>query len=237
MSKMTIVSSGSKGNCIVIESNGEKLIVDLGVDENSILKSLNYKINDCVAALCSHSHQDHSKSLDKFIKLGIPCYGNDDVCDKHVGCNKLPRLLKVGGFKIQTFELAHNVPNNAFIIDTSDGIRILYCTDTREIPFKVKNVNYAIIECNYDFEDLVDNMASRETHDSQFDNHHNIDDCIDYLKTIYSEKLRGVILWHLSRGNINWQNALKKVKQKLFFDDVYLPFDDKVISLQKDVFL
>ena len=89
-------------------------------------------------AATDECHQDHVKSLDYFINLGIPCYGNKDVCSMHKGCIELPNVLKVDGFKVQTFELVHNVPNNAFIIDTSDGIRILYCTDTQYIPKIVK---------------------------------------------------------------------------------------------------
>lgn len=48
------VGTGSKGNCLVIESNGKKLLVDLGVDYKRILKSVNYKIRDLAACICSH---------------------------------------------------------------------------------------------------------------------------------------------------------------------------------------
>lgn len=54
MGRLIINGSGSSGNNLIIESNGNKLIVDLGVDYKRILKSVNYKINDWAAAICSH---------------------------------------------------------------------------------------------------------------------------------------------------------------------------------------
>ena len=49
-----IVSSGSSGNNLIIESNDKKLMVDLGVNHKEILRATNYKIGDWSAAVCSH---------------------------------------------------------------------------------------------------------------------------------------------------------------------------------------
>lgn len=54
-SKIIVNNSGSIGNNIVIvNSKGNKLLVDLGVEYNKILQSCNFKISDWSAALCSH---------------------------------------------------------------------------------------------------------------------------------------------------------------------------------------
>ena len=54
MNKILINGSGSSGNNLIIDSNGKKLLIDLGLDRKDILKSVNYKIEDWVAAICSH---------------------------------------------------------------------------------------------------------------------------------------------------------------------------------------
>ena len=54
MNRILINGSGSSGNNIIIESNGKKLLVDLGISAKKILKSVNYKIDDWSAAICSH---------------------------------------------------------------------------------------------------------------------------------------------------------------------------------------
>ena len=182
MQKIKILSSGSIGNCLAIyDSRGRYIVVDVGLPYKKILKGLCYDLSNCVSILCSHDHiADHTKSLDYFIKMGVPCYGNQDVCDNHKGCNVLPKVLKVDGFTIQNFELVHNIPNNAFVIDTDDGVRILYCTDTEYIPYKVKNVHYAIIECNYDFDYMIDNLMEDKYSMSHHENHHSLDN-VKYL--------------------------------------------------------
>lgn len=53
-SRIMVNGSGSSGNNLIIESNGKRLLVDLGIDHKQILKFVNYKIGDWSAAVCSH---------------------------------------------------------------------------------------------------------------------------------------------------------------------------------------
>ena len=187
-------------------------------------------------AATDERHQDHVKSLDYFINLGIPCYGNKDVCDAHNGCIELPNVLKVDGFKVQNFELVHDVPNNAFIIDTDDGIRILYCTDTKRIPKKVKGVRYAVIECNNDQESIIDNAMCDVFTKSRPENHQSIDECIRYLKAINNVNLQCIILWHMSMTNIDENKAIAMVKRELGFDNVIAANKGDIVELVKEEF-
>lgn len=238
MAKLKVLSSGSSGNCLAIyDSRGKYVLIDVGLPHKKILSQLNYSLKDCVAIFCSHDHtSDHTKSLDYFIKLGIPCYGNQDICDHHKGCNLLPKLLKVDGFKVQNFELVHNVPNNAFIIDTIDGIRIFYCTDTEYIPKRVKGVHYAIIECNHDYDCMIDNAVEDIFSMSHHENHQSLNNCVEYLKEIYSPNLQAVILWHLSDTNINAEKAKQRVKDELGFDNVFIADSGVEVELIKEDF-
>lgn len=234
--RILINGSGSSGNNIIIESNGHKLLVDLGIDYKTIMSSLCYDITNVSAALASHNHIDHVRCLDKFIHMGIPCYGNKDVCDAHNGCIELPKVLKVDGFKIQTFELVHNAPTNAFIIDTDDGIRILYCTDTKRIPKKVKGVHYAVIECNNDQNAIIDNAMEDVFTKSRPENHQSLDECIRYLKAINNVNLQCIILWHMSMTNIDENKAIDMVKRELGFDNVIAANKGDIVELVKEEF-
>lgn len=145
-------------------------------------------------------------------------------------------MLKVDGFKIQNFELIHNVPNNAFIIDTIDGIRILYCTDTEYIPKRVKGVHYAIVECNHDSDYMIDKAMEDIYSMSHYENHQSIDRCLEYLKAIYSINLQGIILWHMSSSNIDSNKAKKKVQEELGFSNVYVARKGIEVELLKEEF-
>lgn len=234
--RILVNGSGSSGNNIVIESNGHKLLVDLGVDYKTIMSSLCYDITNVSAALASHNHIDHVRCLDKFIHMGIPCYGNKDVCDAHNGCIELPKVLNVDGFKVQTFELVHNALTNAFVIDTDDGIRILYCTDTKRIPKKVKGVHYAAIECNYDQNTIIDNEMEDVFTKSKPENHQSLDECIRYLKAINNVNLQCIILWHMSMTNIDENKAIAMVKRELGFDNVIAANKGDIVELVKEEF-
>ena len=52
--RIIINGSGSSGNNLIIDSNGKKLLIDLGIDYKQIFSSTNYKIDDWAAAICSH---------------------------------------------------------------------------------------------------------------------------------------------------------------------------------------
>lgn len=187
-------------------------------------------------AATDERHQDHVKSLDYFINLGIPCYGNKDVCSIHKGCIELPKVLKVDGFKVQTFELVHDVPNNAFVIDTDDGIRILYCTDTKRIPKKVKGVHYAAIECNYDQNTIIDNAMEDLFTKSKPENHQSLCECVKYLKAIDKVNLQCIVLWHMSMTNIDENKAVDTIKREVGFDNVVVADRGMEIEIQKSEF-
>ena len=187
-------------------------------------------------AATDERHIDHVKSLDYFINLGIPCYGNKDVCSIHKGCIELPKVLKVDGFKVQTFELVHDVPNDAFIIDTDDGIRILYCTDTKRIPKKVKGVHYVAIECNNDQDTIIDNAMCDVFTKSKPENHQSLCECARYLKSIDKSNLQCIILWHMSMTNIDEKKAVDTIKREVGFDNVVVANSGMEIEIQKSEF-
>lgn len=187
-------------------------------------------------AATDERHQDHVKSLDYFINFGIPCYGNKDVCSIHKGCIELPKVLKVDGFKVQTFELVHDVPNKAFVIDTDDGIRILYCTDTKRIPKKVNGVHYAIIECNNDQNTILDNEMEDVFTKSKPENHQSLDECVRYLKAIDKVNLQCIVLWHMSMTNIDEKKAIDTIKREVGFDNVVVADRGLEIEIQKSEF-
>lgn len=238
--RLKILSSGSHGNCALIyDSRGKCVMLDMGLPWQEILHGLNYDLASVSLALASHNHHaDHTKSIVHCINSGIPTFANQDICDHYKGCNLIEngKALLVDGWKVQTFDLIHNAPNNAFVIDTIDGVRVLYCTDTQYIPKRVKGVNVAIIEANFDEEVLIENMCENIEIRSQFENHHSLDKCIEYLRSIYSKNLMSVILWHPSSTNLDKKKAVERVKYELGFDNVYMAESGLEVELSNSEF-
>ena len=55
--KLTCISTGSIGNAYILESNGEKLLIELGVKWKDIMKGLNFNLENVRACLVSHAHR------------------------------------------------------------------------------------------------------------------------------------------------------------------------------------
>lgn len=52
--RLKVLGSSSEGNCYILDSNSEKLIIELGVSWSKVLKGLNYKIEDVAGCIVSH---------------------------------------------------------------------------------------------------------------------------------------------------------------------------------------
>ena len=74
MSVLKVLSSGSKGNCYLLITPNETLIIEAGIRYKDILKGLDFKLDKVVGCLVSHEHKDHSKSIEYLIKNGIDIF-------------------------------------------------------------------------------------------------------------------------------------------------------------------
>src|ERR1700729_1126292 len=78
MIRMTVLSSGSKGNCTVVSSSRPRVLVDAGLSCRELLKRMALAGEDpssLDAILITHEHQDHIAGLGVLARrLGIPVY-------------------------------------------------------------------------------------------------------------------------------------------------------------------
>lgn len=69
-----VLASGSSGNCYLLETEKEILILECGIRYKDILKGLNFDLSKVVGCLVSHEHKDHCKAIDKIMNTGIDVY-------------------------------------------------------------------------------------------------------------------------------------------------------------------
>ena len=118
------------------------------------------------------------------------------------------------------------------MIETSDNQRIVFATDCCEFLYKIKNVNHWLIEANYSEECLIDNLCNNEEMRSRHEYHLEFNDTLDALKMNYCEDLQNIVLLHLSNGNSNSSEFVKKVKKELSFDNVFVAERNLLLPLQ-----
>ena len=217
MAKLKVVGSGSKGNCYIIQTSTSTLILELGVRWKEVLKALNYDISNVAAALASHIHTDHSKSIPDALKYNIPIYSNQSVAGWYEGVKALkPKVnYKIGDFKVMPLEVEHNCLNFAYIIQHDEFGKLMFCTDAVRFPYKVKGINHMLIEANYSNDVVIDNLCNNYDIMSHNENHMEIGETLNAVSNNYSDELNNIVLIHLSQFQSDFNDFSDKIVQQV----------------------
>lgn len=191
------IGSGSKGNAYIVESDGVRYLLECGVKFKDILKGCNGRIPKY--CLLTHEHNDHSKSVHQLVKRGITIVCSNGTA-KAVGLNRSQYVTTIEN--VTTLDAEHDcIEPLMFVIDfPKTGERVLFATDTKGIPYKVKGVSHLLIETNWS-EFTVDEdcdyfYRSEKTHMS-------LEYAKYFIQNMDQSRLCEVRLIHLSNGNSN----------------------------------
>lgn len=221
--KLKCLGSGSSGNCYLLESDSECLVIEAGLPFMEVKKALNFNIKKIVGVISTHVHNDHFKYFNQFKKAGIQstCFGKE--IPEYESEKREYYAVGMGEFRIKPFpnmdkdgKWLHNnsdgseCPCYGFYI-THPGIGIIvYASDTEYIRWRFKNVNHILIEANYSM-DFVDKDKPNYAHVLQ--GHMSIDTARKFLEVNKSPQLRNVILCHLSEENASAEEFTMKTKK------------------------
>jgi len=221
--KLKVISSGSIGNCYVLENEIETLLIECGVSIQEIKESLNFNYKKVVACLCSHVHGDHAKSINEVMKLGIETYALDDVFKKTGYSvispfqNKIEhgKVFNVGNFKVMPFSVRHDVPCVGFLIDHPETGRFIFLTDTNFCDYTFPDLNNIIIEANF-CHDIIKRKYSYDNgkeflKNRIFKSHFSLRDCKEMLLANDLRKVQNIVLIHLSDSNSDEKRFQKEV--------------------------
>ena len=200
--KLYCVGTGSKGNCYLLESDGQVLLLDAGVPIKDIKKALNFDISRVVGCVVTHNHTDHSKSIKDLRLMGIPVFA------PYIGEQKKHSVQYIG-FRITSFEVPHDgEPCVGFYITVGDR-RFLYATDFEYIPvhFKTQKLTDLIIECNH-CDDLLSSDEKKYSHSVL--GHASLEVTKGIVEANKTDSLTNVILCHLSE---DWSDEKRMVEE------------------------
>ena len=242
MTEIEIVSSGSSANGYLLKSAGQILVLELGCRFMDYVDALKDDFNLVIGCVSSHCHSDHlnQSTAKEFVRRGIPIFAHEEVI-KEADLNGFSPLLshfpnKIGGFIIQTFEAPHNVPNYGFLIQTPTNERILFLTDTTGVNLRFKDIDCIMVECNFDDDTLLDNLANNDVSMSHPEYHLGLNDCAEFCKQNLSASTKQIILIHLSHTNVNEAHAIETVKERCNFDNVTVAHKGDKFIIDNDDF-
>ncbi len=251
--RVTALSSGSKGNAVLVEGRDGALLVDAGLSARDLLARIALAGADPAAieaVLVTHEHTDHIRGLDAFVKrLGIPVYATPGTISEFLLHRKPSKQaittravrpfepFAVGEFVIEPLPLSHDAREPCGYTIVGDGARLGYCTDTGVVPDGVRDrlaaCDALVIEANHCPRMLEEGpypaMLKRRIRSRR--GHLSNDQTADLLRS-FSGDLAAVMLAHLSDTNNTPERARVAAESAfgLFSSDVQLS-----VALQQTV--
>ena len=199
MLTLKVIGTGSLGNMYLLDYDGEKLVIDLGMPFKDLLLNID-DINSVVGAVHTHEHIDHRlpKTYEEVKKIGLKVITPTNT--------KIGKRYKLGSFEIIPLPAIHNVECRAYLIRVG-GDTVLFATDTRQLP-KVNNVkiDYFIVEVNYierirEQVVLNDNESNGLHLNGIYQNHHSLESAVEYFESL-PYKPKKIITIHKSNSGL-----------------------------------
>lgn len=239
MLKFLSIGSGSSGNCYLLYSDTDALIIDCGVGIRTMKKHFHdygLQLSMIHNILVTHDHADHVKSVGSFsADHKLPVYATKEV---HAGIDRnwcirkkvnpeSVRLIEknqeyqIGEFTVTPFAVPHDSTDCVGYYIEHEGIRFTLVTDcghvTEEIRKYVGLANYLVIEANHEPEKLAAGPypAYLKERISGPIGHLSNGECATLLAENATPELRYVWLCHLSDENNHPELARKTIESIL----------------------
>lgn len=229
-----MLASGSGGNSILLSSENVNLLVDAGLSCRELLRRLAYvglAPDDLTGVVVTHEHQDHTRGVGVLSRQHrIPVYMNAATMEcacAYVG--KVPtartfatgEALRIGDLTVQTYPVPHDAADPIGLSVQNSSGRIGIALDmgypTKLVKQRLGNSNALILEFNHDPEML--RQCSRPWELKQrilsTTGHMSNEAALELLCELMHDRLRAVILAHLSREANSTQSVYSLVSERL----------------------
>ena len=227
-----IVASGSDGNAVWVRGNGSELLIDCGVSQRDLSRSLaglGSHPDNVAGVVCTHHHGDHASGIPALTKRGVPVYASaatllqlrGRVAKEHTRAIANRGCVSVGALRVQAVPTSHDAPGSIAVV-VSDGICALgFATDlgckTARLVKAFSNLDAVILESNHD-----DTMLRYGPYPPEVkrrilgpQGHLSNADAADLLAEIAHPGLQHVVLVHLSQENNTPEHAASAVSPVL----------------------
>lgn len=254
--RFSILGSGSRGNCVYIESGGTSILIDAGFSGKEIaarLQSIGRDITSLDGIFVTHEHHDHLGGVGVLSRrCRIPVFANRGTF--HGGEKRLKKLFKRCEFEtgecvafkdmtIRSFAVSHDTNDPVGFVVGNGNSCLGYCTDTgivsRLISQRLSGCDALILEFNHD-PDMLKNgpyppALQQRVRSNQ--GHLSNEEAAHLLGNIVHDRLQYAVLAHLSETNnlpeIAYKKAAEVVRDRLDSGTVKLSCQDIPTELFK----
>jgi phosphoribosyl 1,2-cyclic phosphodiesterase len=216
---LTVLGSGSAGNCAYVETREARILVDAGFSLRQIrqrLASIGRVPENLTGILITHEHSDHVQGLPMISeKLRVPIYCNRPTheaiqfqFDQKFDCRVFATgaAFDISDIHVETFSIPHDAQDPVGFLLRTDGANIGFLTDlghaTKLVLERVRPAHALVLEANHDvkmLQDCIRRPWSLKQRILGRHGHLSNDAAADAAEEIMSPDLRHLYLGHLSR--------------------------------------
>jgi phosphoribosyl 1,2-cyclic phosphodiesterase len=218
--EISVIASGSNGNCCLVEDKGTAVLVDAGKSGREIAKRMDFlgkNIEDVKAVLITHKHSDHTRGAGVLSRrFKIPVYMTKKTStttmlgavDEKIF--EIGKEFRIGNMSIKAITTSHNVPSCGFVFSKKFGIMTDTGTVTKQMENAIKKIKCVLLESNHDIDLVIKGpypyflkqwILSKEGHLSNID--------ASSLLQKHAKNINLAILGHLSGNNNTPALAMK----------------------------
>ena len=234
--RVSVLSSGSKGNTTYIETDNTKILIDIGNTSKYVkekLEDIGVNPDELDGILITHTHVDHVKGLKVFKKkYNVPVYITDimhNTLDYLDDYKILSDEFNINDIHVNVIKTSHDTEDSRGYVLTNNNSSIVYITDTGYINKKyydlLSNRDLYIMESNHDVEmlsngsypfQLRQRILSDKGHLSNYDSS-------KYISSFIGDNTKYILLAHLSEENNTEQLAYETLINRLTDDNKRKP--------------
>lgn len=247
-----VLGSGSRGNCVLIQSASASILIDAGFSAAETARRLaaaGSSPEAIDAVLIGHEHLDHIRGLDVIArKWGIPVYMNRETAeaarraaggpwDLRIFHNGYP--FEVEEISVTAFSVVHDALDPVGFTLETGSLKVFAATDlgkaTALVRERLRGSRIAVIESNHDRDLLLNGKRPWKLKQriKSSRGHLSNDDAARLLSGENGGKLTDVFLAHLSRDCNRPEMALDRITRGLRRKGadgprIHLTFQDRI---------
>jgi phosphoribosyl 1,2-cyclic phosphodiesterase len=232
--QLTVLGSGSSGNCALVETAGTRVLVDAGLSARRManaLGAIGVQPHQIDAILITHEHSDHAAGVAVWSKRHqTPVYAN------RLTAEALSRGTEgtawrifstgadftIGDLNVQSFAIPHDAAEPVGFVLRHAKAALGFLTDlgfaTRMVTERVREVHTLVIETNHD-ERMLQNDTRRPWSVKQriMSRHGHLSNAAaaEVLAEIAGNGLQRAVLGHLSEDCNTPELAVSTVRNRL----------------------
>lgn len=233
--RVCVLGSGSSGNAVIVESGGVRLLLDAGFSCRELERRMRLMAIDprsVSAVVLTHEHEDHVKGVARFAgRHEIPVWATEGTLAgaglRAATAAPLRTLrsgeqVEIGGFRIDPFAIPHDAREPVgLVVEDSFGRRMGLVADlgskSRLAWGRLRDLDVLLIETNHDLEMLRSGPYPWSLKQRIAGGHGHLSNraAAEGIPELLCDRLRAVVLYHLSRTNNLPALAFETVAEQL----------------------